>query len=78
MKPTFLIIGVQKGGTTPAIWYLGQHPDLYIFRGEAHFFDDDDNYKKGIEWYEKEFFNGKLPFIKHKNREERKHQLTVF
>lgn len=64
MKPTFLIIGAQKGGTTPGIWYLSQHPDIYMHQGEAHFFDNDDNYKKGVEWYEDEFFNGNKHFIR--------------
>ena len=71
MKPTFLIIGAQKGGTTPGIWYLSQHPDIYMFHGEAHFFDDDDNYNKGIEWYEDKFFNGNKKYVRKKHRGEK-------
>tara|TARA_B110000971_G_scaffold204432_2_gene225891 strand:- start:1669 stop:4515 length:2847 start_codon:yes stop_codon:yes gene_type:complete len=57
MKPTFLIIGVQKGGTTPCSFYLQQHPSVHMPNGEPHFFDNDDNYKKGIHWYEKTCFS---------------------
>lgn len=71
MKPTFLIIGAQKGGTTPGIWYLSQHPDIYMFQGEAHFFDNDDNYNKGIEWYENKFFNGNKEYVRRKHRGEK-------
>jgi hypothetical protein len=59
MTPTFLIIGVQKGGTTPCSFYLQQHPSVHMAHGEPHFFDNDDNYKKGVDWYEKTFFTKK-------------------
>lgn len=71
MKPTFLIIGAQKGGTTPGIWYLSQHPDIYMYQGEAHFFDDDNNYNKGINWYENKFFNGNKEYVRRKHRGEK-------
>lgn len=53
MKPTFLIIGVMKSSTTSAIGYFNQHPDIYISWKELHFFNE--NYSKGIDWYEKQF-----------------------
>ncbi len=38
----FLVIGVQKGGTTALYEYLRQHPDLYLPDvKEAHYFDDE-------------------------------------
>ena len=37
--PTFLCIGVQKGGTTSFINYMNQHPEIYMCKGEPHFFD---------------------------------------
>ncbi|NEP20331.1 MAG: sulfotransferase [Leptolyngbya sp. SIO4C1] len=37
--PTFLIIGVQKAGTTSIYSYLGQHPQVYLSRiKETNFF----------------------------------------
>ena len=78
MKPTFLIIGAQKGGTTPGIWYLSQHPDIYMHQGEAHFFDNDENYKKGVEWYEDEFFNGNKHFIRNKKHRGEKTPMYCF
>lgn len=35
------------------IAYLNQHPDVYIYPREIHFFDK--YYDKGIQWYEKHF-----------------------
>ena len=78
MKPTFLIIGAQKGGTTPGIWYLNQHPEIYVYKGEAHFFDDDDNYKKGIDWYENKFFNENKHFIRNKKHRGEKTPIYCF
>jgi hypothetical protein len=43
---TFLIAGVQKGGTTALYDYLADYPDLVLSRvKEVHFFDDD-----AIDW----------------------------
>ena len=39
MKPNFICIGVQKGGTTSLIKYLNLNPEIYIAKGEKHFFD---------------------------------------
>jgi len=42
----FLIIGVQKGGTTSLARYLAQHPEIYIpEKKEIHFFDGDSDGK---------------------------------
>lgn len=41
-RVTFLIAGVQKGGTTALFDYLGDYPDLALSRvKEVHFFDDE-------------------------------------
>ncbi|QXD16193.1 sulfotransferase [Rhodocaloribacter litoris] len=40
--PDFLIIGAMKSGTTTLHHLLEQHPDVYIPRGELHFFAIDD------------------------------------
>ncbi len=39
MKPNYICIGVQKGGTSSLINYLNLHPKIYMARGEKHFFD---------------------------------------
>lgn len=61
----FIIMGVQRGGTTSLAINISKHPDIYIDSnkepslGEVHFFDI--NWKKGIEWYKKQFnYNYKL------------------
>ena len=39
---TFLVVGVQKGGTTALFDYLGDYPDLALSDDkELHFFDDE-------------------------------------
>lgn len=55
--PNFLCVGAQKSGTTSLFNILNQHPDIFIPRvKEVHFFDDNDNYKKGIQWYREVLF----------------------
>lgn len=52
--PDFIIIGVQKGGTSSLYYYLSQHPELKLStRQEIHYYDK--NYQNGIGWY-KSFF----------------------
>lgn len=48
--PNFIIIGVQKGGTSSLFNYLLQHPDVFPgYKKEVKFFDG--NYHKGLGWY---------------------------
>lgn len=56
MLPNFLLIGVQKGGTTSTQFTLRHHPEIFMAPNEIHFFDA--HYKKGIDWYKRNF-NGK-------------------
>lgn len=55
MLPNFLIVGPPKCGTTSLQIYLSQHKEIFIPNPgkEIHFFDE--NYEKGIKWYEKFF-----------------------
>ncbi len=50
MKPTFLLIGVGKCGTTSLCHYLSQHPDIFISDPkEPGYFTL--NHHKGWNWY---------------------------
>ena len=71
MKPTFIIIGTQKGGTSAGMFFLDQHPDMYVYQGEPHYFDLDENYKKGDKWYENTFFNSRKSIVRKKERGEK-------
>ncbi len=53
--PNFLIIGAQKSGTSWLAKILSQHPDIFVYNSEIHFFDKIKNYSNGIEWYKKHF-----------------------
>jgi hypothetical protein len=55
--PNFMCLGAAKSGTTTLYDILRQHPAVYIpsFK-EPHFFDIPENYKNGINWYEKNYF----------------------
>jgi hypothetical protein len=55
--PNFLCVGTMKGGTTTLHDLLKQHDEILLptARKELRFFDVDDNYRKGLQWYE-EFF----------------------
>ncbi len=56
--PNLLLCGAQKAGTTSMHYYLDEHPDIFAVREkEIHFFDNDERYAKGIEWYESRFKN---------------------
>jgi hypothetical protein len=51
--PDFLVIGVQKGGTSTLFAYLKEHPELELPQKEIHFFDL--HYDKGLDWYKGHF-----------------------
>ena len=46
-----------KSGTTTLYDILRQHPEIYVPHSrKPHFFDIPENYKNGIDWYEKNYF----------------------
>jgi hypothetical protein len=52
--PNYIIIGVQKGGTSSLFRYLTQHPNVLAgYKKEVKFFDG--NYHKGLNWYRYNF-----------------------
>jgi hypothetical protein len=55
--PTFIVVGVQKGGTSSLAQTLGTHPDVFVPLGEGHFFDREDRFREGMDGYAK-FFAG--------------------
>ena len=60
--PNFLIIGAAKAGTTTLFDLLKQHPQVYLpFNKEPMFFNYDDNYRRGLEWYSRTFFRRAAP-----------------
>ena len=58
--PNFIIIGVQKGGTSSLYKYLMQHPNVVPgYKKEVKFFDG--KYQKGLDWYRYNFpFNSQM------------------
>ncbi|MGX1928072.1 sulfotransferase domain-containing protein [Flagellimonas sp. 2504JD4-2] len=56
MKLNFLTVGAAKSGTTTLHDILVQHPNIYLpDEKDFHFFDSEDNYGKGMKWYQKKF-----------------------
>ncbi|KAH7714187.1 sulfotransferase domain-containing protein [Aphelenchoides avenae] len=49
--PSAIIIGVRKGGTRALLDALSLHPNVRAARREIHFFDQNDTYQLGSEWY---------------------------
>ncbi|XP_043940235.1 heparan sulfate glucosamine 3-O-sulfotransferase 1-like [Protopterus annectens] len=49
--PHAIIIGVRKGGTRALLEMLNIHPDVAVAKSEVHFFNLDDNYVRGLDWY---------------------------
>ncbi|MFQ5528919.1 MAG: sulfotransferase [Gemmatimonadota bacterium] len=56
--PDFLIIGAQKAGTTWLREQLRAHDDIFMPGSELHYFDHDDLYEKGPDWYANQFAAG--------------------
>lgn len=52
--PDYIIIGVQKGGTSSLFRYLTRHPNVLPgYKKEVKFFDG--RYTKGLDWYRYNF-----------------------
>lgn len=65
VKPTFLIIGVQKGGTSSLHHYLLQHEDIVAPKlKELHYFDNFkmDSIQNYLSLFPKYFFKNKISF----------------
>jgi len=57
-KPNFLCVGTQKAGTTSLYNILKQHSQIFLpDKKELHFFDWQENFEKGTEYYFKIFQN---------------------
>jgi hypothetical protein len=55
-RPTFLVLGAQKAGTTWIADMLRQHPEICMpEQKEIHFFNKKKNYERGLDWYEQHF-----------------------
>jgi hypothetical protein len=62
MTPQFVIIGVQKGGTTSLYHLLCQHPSIEpAARKEVHYFDIE--YHRGRRWYQSQFPSALSQFV---------------
>lgn len=56
-KPNFLCIGAQKAGTSSLHVILRNHPQIYLPEvKETHFFDWDEKYQNGLDWYLEQFY----------------------
>jgi hypothetical protein len=54
LRPTFLVIGTQKGGTTSLYTYLSRHPAILCARPkEVHYFNV--HHSRGDRWYGSHF-----------------------
>ena len=51
--PQCLIIGIRKAGTRALLTFLNLHPQIQTAKNEVHFFDDDEAYVHGYDWYRK-------------------------
>ncbi|CAG2193519.1 heparan sulfate glucosamine 3-O-sulfotransferase 1-like [Mytilus edulis] len=51
--PQCIIFGVRKCGTRALLEFIGLHPQVQNAEHEMHFFDEDEKYNLGLEWYRK-------------------------
>ena len=49
--PQAIIIGVRKGGTRALLDMLNLHPAIVSAKAEVHYFDKDENFQQGVQWY---------------------------
>ena len=49
--PNVLIIGATKCDTSPLLDILATHPNVAACGREVNFFNKNENYEKGFEWY---------------------------
>ena len=49
--PQVLVIGVRKCGTRALLEFMNLHPLIAAASDEMHFFDDDETYGKGLDFY---------------------------
>ncbi len=58
--PDFLCVGAAKSGTTSLHEILSGHKEIFLpERKEIHFFENDENFNQGKEWYQQYFQNVK-------------------
>lgn len=53
--PNFLIVGAVKCGTSTLRDYLKQHEEIYIAPSALQFFNKEQNFQRGMKWYERQF-----------------------
>ncbi len=53
--PSFLIVGAVKCGTSTLRDYLKQHEEIYIAPSALQFFNKEQNFRRGMKWYERQF-----------------------
>lgn len=54
-RPSFLVLGAGKAGTTSFYYYLAQHPDVFMSDPkEPRFFQIE--YERGLEWYWRTYY----------------------
>lgn len=49
--PDFIIIGARKCGTRALLAMLAMHPQVVSAGPEVHYFDREENYSQGVDWY---------------------------
>jgi hypothetical protein len=55
-RPTFLIPGASRAGTTTLHDYLSEHDNIFMPADkELRFFDREENYRQGLSYYESQF-----------------------
>lgn len=54
--PDFIVIGAERSGTTTLSRFLRAHPGVFMAQEkEVHFFDTDDKFDLGVDWYKSRF-----------------------
>lgn len=55
-RPTFIVVGAMKAGTTSLFHYLRAHDEIFMPKvKELDFFVEEMNWARGVRWYEQQF-----------------------
>lgn len=61
----FICVGAQKAGTTAFYDLIKQHPKIQMSdKKEVHYFDIDENFQKGLSWYNSFFVGGESEILR--------------
>lgn len=77
MLPNFIVVGAMKAGTSAFLTDLNEHPEVCVADKELHFFNRDERYSGGLEFYRQFFKKCNTPAVGEKTPTYSYHPLVA-